>query len=569
MKNNEIADEFDQFAEILEFQGKEKDLFRIRSYRRGAQILRNLPEAIDKISFKELIKISGIGEGLAHKIIEYTEKGKIYEFEDEYKKIPPGIFELMKIPTLGPKRMKLLYDSLNITDPAELKTAIEKGEVQKLPTFGEKSAQKLLWGLEIYSGITERVPRGAVYGLAYRILNKMQAQKFVKKAEIAGSFRRGADTVHDLDFLATGDAEKIIEFFCSLEDVAEVMSRGTTKVSVLLKNNLPADLRVVSEDIWGSGLQHFTGSKNHNVHIRSRAKKMGLKISEWGVFKRDKVIAGKTEEEVYKAVGLPWFPPEIREDSGEFQKAKENKLPKLIEEKDIKGDLHLHSVFSDGNSTIEEIAKKAIKRKYEYIAITDHSQALAYIANGLDEKRLIEQKKEIERVQKLYPQIKIFWGTECDILKDGSLDFPDKILKNFDFVIASIHSGLYGDQTKRTMKALQNPYINVLGHPTGRRFGYREEVPADYSKIFKECVIRNIALEINSTFDRLDLRSELAREAVYDYGAKIIINTDSHVAEKMDDIHFGVTVARRAWLEKKHVINTLSLKQFEKFIKKN
>lgn len=567
MKNNEIAEEFGRFAEILEFQGKADAFFRVRSYRRGAQILRNLPESVEDMTHDDLIKINGIGEGMAHKIIEYRDTGEIDEFKKEYKNIPPGIFQLLQVPSLGPKRVKQLHDSLNITNPAELKTAIQKGEVQKLEGFGEKSAKKLLWGIEIFAGIGERRPRGEIFGLAQRMLKKLQAQKFVKKAELAGSFRRGLDTLHDLDFLASGDHKKIIDYFCSLKDVQKVLNKGDTKATILLKDNFQADLRVLSIDIWGSALQHFTGSKNHNIRMRERAKKMGLKISEWGVFKGEKVIAGKTEEEVYQAVKLPYIPPEIREDSGEIQAAEQGKLPKLIELKNIKGDLHMHSDYSDGRYSMEDMVKKALELKYEYIAITDHTQSVAYIANGLDEKRLKKQQTEILELRKKYPQIKIFWGTECDILADGSLDFSDEILKEFDFVIASIHSKFDGNQTKRILKALKNPYVNVFAHPTNRRFGQREEITADFKKIFEFCTKNNVALEINSTIDRLDLTSELAREAVYDFGAKIIINTDSHGTEELDEMHYGITVARRAWLEKEHVINTLSLKKFEEFIK--
>lgn len=566
MKNNEIAEIFDNFAEILEFLGKKEDFFRIRALRRGAEILRNLSEGIEHMPYEELIKINGIGKGIAEKIIEYCQTGEIQEFKEGYKEIPPGIFDILRIPSLGPKRTRILYDTLGIADITALKKAIEGGAVQKLPGFGEKSAQKILWGIDIFSAFTERRPRGLILGVANRIMAKMRAQKFIKQVAVAGSLRRGADTVHDIDFLALGkNPQKIIDFFCHLPEVEKVLAQGDTKASVVLTNDFQADLRVMT-DTWGSALQHFTGSKNHNIALRERARKIGLKISEWGVFKGEKKIAGDTEESVYGAVGLPFIPPELREDTGEIEAADKGKLPRLIELADIKGDLHMHSTYTDGHSTIAELAQKALEKGYKYIAITDHSQAV-YIANGLNNKRLAEQKKAIAEVRKKFPKLTIFWGIECDIMKDGNLDFPDEVLADFDFVIGSIHSHFDGDQTERYLKAINNPYINCLGHPTGRKFGSREEMKADYKRIFEACAKTGTALEINSSWQRLDLPSELVREAA-EQGAKMIITTDSHIVDELDTMHFGLTVARRGWLEAKDVLNAGKAEEIRGFVER-
>jgi DNA polymerase (family 10) len=563
VKNIILAEEFDRFAKVLDFRGNKEDFFRLRALRRGMQIIRNLPEPIENYSYDDLIAISGIGKGMADKIVEFNQKGFVEEFEQEYRNTPPGIFDLFGLSLLGAKKIRLLNKALGVTDIPELKKAIESGEVEKLRGFGKKSAEKLLWSIGMQKILVQKKCRGTIYGIAMRMVKSLEAQDFVKRASVAGSMRRGKEEVHDLDLLASGDEPlEIIDFFCSNSDITEVLAKGETKATVILNDYLQVDLRVVSDEIWGSALQHFTGSKEHNVMLRSMAKRQGLKISEWGVFDGERRIGAKTEEEVYQAVGLGFIPHEIREGVLEFSR----EVPDLLESSDVRGDLHLHSTYSDGLSSIEEMVKKALSLNYEYMAITDHS-SLIPIANGLDESRLDEQREEILILQKKYPQIRILYGTECDILEDGSLVYSDDVLRRFDFVVASIHRNMNEKPTERTLRAIESPYVNLIAHPTGQRESEKAPMEIDFEKIFKKCVETGTALEVNASPYRIDLRSNVAIEAV-ERGVKLALNTDAHITNDMDNIHLAVTCARRSWCTKKEVINAWSLEELMDFVER-
>jgi DNA polymerase (family 10) len=561
MFNQEFAKALEQLAEIVEFEGSKNAYFRVRALRSGADLIRSHSKDLSLLSHDELTQIKGIGQAIADKAIEFSQTGKIAELEKLKKDLPPGIFDILKVPSLGPKRAKLIYDSLGVSDLDQLKKAIEKGKVQELEGLGEKSAQKIKRGIELVKKTQERKLRGKMLPKVQKIIAELKkhfknSQEDLSQIEIAGSLRRGSDTVHDGDILvASKNPNKVISYFCNLAAVTEVLAEGETKGSVILDGGYQVDLRVVAPDSWGSALCYFTGSKGHNITLRQRAIKRGLKLSEWGVFKGEKNLASKTEKAVYQALGLPWIAPEIRENNGEIEAAENNNLPKLIRQSDLKGDLHLHTKESDGHSSLEEIIEKAINLNYQYLAITDHSQS-AYVANGLNEERLLEQFEQIQQLRKQYSEITILWGTECDILSDGNLDYPEEILAKFDLVIGSIHSGLEKDVTTRLLKAMDSPYLTFIAHPTGRLLDSREGVSFNREQVFTKAAAKGVAMEISANYRRLDLSPQLANEAK-SYGVKLVINTDAHHANYLDAIHYGITVAKRAWLSSEDVLNTL------------
>lgn len=486
------------------------------------------------------------------------ETGKIVDHEKLKRDIPMSLLELLSIPGVGPKKAKLFYERLGIKSVRELEEAAKKGMLAGLPGIGSKTEEKILKGISLWRKSRERRSLGRILPLAQEIIAKLSESPYVRKISAAGSLRRMKDTVKDLDILVVStEPMEVMERFVSLPFVMEVLGMGPTKSSILTKDAFQVDLRVVPEESFGAALQYFTGSKNHNIHLRQIALKMGLKVSEYGVFKEDnEKIAGYTEEEVYNALGLPWIPPELREDRGEIEAAFEGKLPKLIELGDIKGDLHIHSKWSDGAHTIEEIVQKALERGYEYIAITDHSKALG-VARGLDEEHLLKQIEEIRNLQERFPKIKILAGVEVDILQDGNLDLPDEILSKLDIVIASVHSAFNMSQeemTRRICKALTNPYVDILGHPTGRLIEEREGYQVDIMAVIQKAKEEDVALEINAYPQRLDL-NDINTKIAKEMGVKLAINTDAHTWGQLEFILFGVATARRGWLEKEDVIN--------------
>ncbi len=575
MDNKAIAKVFEEMGNILDIKGK--NFFRVNAYRKGALTVINLPQDLRNLveeDPKSLEKIPGIGKGLQEKIVELVKTGKCLEHEKLKEDFPNGLLEMLEVRTLGPKKVKLLYSELGIEDLNGLKKAAQEGKIHELEGMGEKSEKEILKALEEYSQFSkDRHLVDEALQEAERYINYLKKCKEIRKIQYAGSLRRSQETIGDIDILTTVSSpekshEKIMDFFTEYEDVINVIAKGDTKSSVILQSGIQVDLRVVASESFGAALHYFTGNKEHNIKIRDIAKKKGWKVNEYGLFKGDKMLIGETEEEIFEKLGLCFIPPEIRSNNGEFEYAESHKsFPKFVEVDDIKADLHCHSKYSDGKNTILEMAETFIERGYDYFAITDHSSAVG-ITGGMDEKKIKKQWKEIEELNKeLNGKIKILKGCEVDILKDGELDFDDTILKNLDIVVASAH--LHArldeqDQTKRLLKALKNPYVRILGHPTGRLINKRPEMNFDMEKIIDACVDNKVVLEINSNPMRLDLVDKYIRIAK-DKGAKFAINTDSHSVDHPEFIKFGIGIARRGWLTPKDVVNTWDYEEFDNY----
>lgn len=566
MINQELSEIFEQMAEILEFLSNPADKFRIRAFQNASMAIKEAPESLEKMAYeKRLREIPGIGEGIAKKIEEYVAKGRIHEFELLKRAVPKGFFELLAIPFLGPKKVRALHEKLHIKNIEDLKKAIEKGLVEELPGFGKRSAEKILEGIEMKSRSKGRRLIGEVYITVQQIIENLKKCKDVLQAVPAGSFRRLEETIGDIDILVTGkNPKKIMEYFVKQPYVSNLLAEGDTKSSVLTKDGIQVDLRVVAPHQFGSALQYFTGSKLHNVHLRTFAKNRGFKLSEYGFFKGAKLVGSKTEEECYKSLGMQYIPPEMRLDTGEIEAAYRHELPELVELQDIRGDLHAHSLWSDGRNSIREMAQEAQKRGYEYIAITDHSPSLR-IANGLKLDRLKKKKREIDELNEKL-RIKILFGTEVDILAAGQIDYPDEILKMFDVVVASIHSRFQQDNTERLLKAMENPHVHIIGHPSGRLIGKRNPYPVDYEKLFKKASETGTVLEINSQYLRFDLQDQYIREAKR-WKCKFAINSDAHSVQGLWMMELGVKWARRGWAEKEEVVNAMGVEKLRKILK--
>jgi DNA polymerase (family 10) len=566
MENIEIAKLFNQVADILEIQ--EENPFRIRAYRKAAQVIESLPQPLAEIT--NLEEIPGIGKGMAEKIKELLDKGESKEIERLKKRIPQGVLELMQIEGLGPKTVKFLYQKFRIKSIPQLEKLVKAHKLEGLKGFGRKTEENILRGIELYRGQSGRFLLGKVYLQAQIIKGELEKLKEVNQIELAGSVRRMKETIGDLDILITSkNPEKVMDFFTRLPQVREIEAKGRTKSTVILKTGLEADLRVVEPKSFGAALHYFTGSKAHNIRIRKKAQEKNLKINEYGVFKKSKKnwtwISGRTEEEIFKAVNLPWIPPELREDRGEIEAAEKRSLPKLVELDDLKGDLHVHTNWSDGLHSILEMAEEAKKAGYQYLAIADHTKTVG-ITHGLDEKRLLSQIKEIEKLNKQLKNFRILSGVEVDIRADGKLDLPDKILAKLDLVIGAIHTGFRQDEekmTKRIISALRNPHLDIIAHPTGRIIGKRPPYALDLEKIMKEAKILGKALEINAFWNRLDLNDIHCRMAK-EFGIKLSLGSDAHNKMELSTIKFGLATARRGWLEAKDLINTLSLEELKK-----
>lgn len=569
MRNSEIAKIFERIAEALEIKGENK--FKIIAYRNAARSLNDLTEEIEDIVKKGKIKeIPGIGEGIAKKIEEYIKTGKIVKYEEVISGIPEGLFELLNIPNLGPKTIKLIYEELGVQNLQQLIEVINNGKLENLPMMGKKKIENFKDGIRQYLSLKNtrrRYPIGIVEKVVYYFVNELKKNKMIKNLEVAGSFRRHCETVGDIDILVSGEnGEKIIKYFTDLKNVSKVIAKGDTKGSIIDNElNIQIDLRVVPEKSFGAALQYFTGSKAHNVKLRGIAKEKGYKLSEYGLFKKDEYICGEREGDVYKRLGLLLIPPELREDRGEIELAQKGEIPEIIELKDIKGDLHIHSNYSDGTDCIEEIAKYGIKLGYDYVGIADHSKSVKY-AGGLEIEKIYKQIEEIDELNKKIKDIRILKGAEVDILKNGELDFPEDVLKRLDYVIAAIHQGFKKNVTERIISAMENPYVKIIAHPTGRLLSGREGYDVDIEKVFWKAKEKNILLEINAYYDRLDL-NEINAKRAKELGIKLVINTDSHNIKMMDDIYFGVYIARRAWLNKSDIINTNKLTELIKILK--
>ncbi len=566
-KNREIGDIFDSIADMLDL--REDNPFRIRAYRNAARNIRELSEDIEKLAERnELTKIPGIGNDLAEKINEFITTGKINHYDELKKKVPEGLVELLAIQGLGPKTLAKLNKEIGVKNLDDLERALEGKEILTLRGMGQKKIEDIKRGIELLKQSGERMPLGIALPLAEEIIFEISKIPGTEGTVAAGSLRRMKETVGDIDILTMAkNGERVIKAFTKLSLVKEVLAAGDTKGSVILKNGMQVDLRVVEPGSYGAALQYFTGSKAHNIKLRTIALEKGLKINEYGVFRGTENIAGETEEEIYQTLELPWIPPEIREDKGEIEAASDGKLPNLIELRDIRGDLQMHSKWSDGKATIEEMALRARELGYEYIAMTDHSPS-SRIAKGLSVERLYEKKKEVEAVNKKLKGIKTLMGAEVDIKGDGSLDYPDTVLKHLDIVLVAVHSGFKMDResmTKRIVKALQNPYVHALVHPTGRLIGEREAYEVDMDEVIKTAKVLGKALEVNSYYLRLDLNDINVRKAIQ-MGVKIVISTDAHLPDQLGMMRLGVATARRGWAEKKDVINTMDLKGLTKWL---
>ncbi len=572
MENKGIADIFVAIADILEIQGGNP--FRVRSYRNAARTIEDLSQSLESMvkSGMKLEEIPGIGKSISEKIEEILSTGKCQFLEELRRQIPAGLTELLRLEGLGPKKAKLLYEQLGVDSIDRLEKAARAERLRNLAGMGLKTEEKILKSIEKYRAGMGRFKLSVGFIYAQALLEFLKDIPGVKRLDPAGSFRRRKETIGDLDILAiVAKGSRVMERFTRYGEVAEIISQGETKSSVRLQCGLQVDIRVLEEEDYGAALHYFTGSKAHNVAIRERAKNLGLKISEYGVFRSqdDRRIGGAKEEDIFKAVGLPLIPPELREDWGEIQAAEQGKLPKLINLSDIRGDLQIHTTASDGKNSIAEMAQKGKEMGYAYLAITDHSKAVR-VAGGMDEKELARHLKEIEKVDAKSTGIRLLKGVEVDIMPDGSLDLEDDILKECDLVLASVHSRFNMEEkemTRRIIQALKNPCVNILAHPTGRLILEREAYRVNLKEVFQAALDHGVFLEINAYPDRLDLRDVDARMAK-EMGAQLAISTDAHSAAQMELMKFGVFTARRGWIEAKEVINTLPLEGLLKKLKK-
>ena len=563
LHNSEVIDQFRMMADLLSIKGANQ--FKIRAYRNAAQTLSNLSDnLLDMVNDNEdLTKLDGIGKDLAAKIEEMVKEGKISALEDLKKEISPEVAEMLTISGLGPERVKTIYHELNIKNIAELKKAAEEKKIRKLSGLGEKTEKTIL------EAIKKREAKGEqkrfLYSRAEEIVKPLveylKALEAIHRVTIAGSYRRRKSTIGDLDILVCGDnSEKIMKYFNDYEDVSKVLSSGETKSSVILNDGIQVDLRLVKEENYGAALQYFTGSKEHSVKLRKISKDQGLKINEYGIFDGDERIGGEEEKDMYEILGLPYMAPELRGNRGELEIEQASDLPDLIKIEDIKGDFQMHTDATDGRNTMEEMIEAAIEKGYQYIAITDHSKRVT-VANGLDADGVKKQIEKIDKMNEKYDGIKILKSMEVDILKDGSLDLSDDILSKLDIRICAIHYNTNlsrEDQTKRMIKAIENPFCDIIAHPTGRIISSREPYAIDLDQVMAAAKENNCILEINAQPDRLDLSDKYIKKAV-DMDVKLVISTDAHSTGGLDHMNYGVNQARRGWCEAKHVINTLDL----------
>ncbi|MEW6128342.1 MAG: DNA polymerase/3'-5' exonuclease PolX [Acidobacteriota bacterium] len=569
MMNEEIADLFARMARVLALKGA--DRFRIIAYERAARSLRDLKEDITSIAREgKLDDIPGIGEDLAAMIEEYISTRHIRRYEKERRNVPDELLELMDIPGLGPKTLALLHQKFRINNLEDLKRVLDTQALLQLTGFGEKKVENLKRGIRLWLAAKARMPLGIALPLAEELLAEVRKIKLVERADLAGSLRRRCETIGDIDLLVlSGDSSKALLAFTQLPVIKQVIALGPTKATVIIEGGIQVDIRAVAKASYGAALQYFTGSKAHNIHLRLIAQERGLKINEYGIYRQKQKLGGKDEADVYRILDLGMMPPELREDRGEIEAALVKRLPTLIELSDLRGDLHAHTNYSDGRSTIEEMVDRASELGFEYLALTDHSPS-ARIAHGLDLKRLEKKIQEVETVRKKRGRRKphILLGAEVDILADGKLDYSDEILSRFDVVTASIHSAFRQSRerlTGRLLDAIANPYVHIIGHPTTRLLGSREPVEFDFKRILQAAVETGTALEVNASPFRLDLTDIMAR-ATQEAGVLLAINSDAHSAAQLEQICLGVFQARRGWVEAKTVVNTWELSRLRRWL---
>ncbi len=562
MENREIAAVFGEMSNLLKIlQEDPKWQFKAAAYDRAKRSIESFPERLEDVArdpHRRLTDIPGIGADLAAKIKELVETGKSQAHQELLAKVPRSLLDLLELQSVGPQKARLFYHRLGITTISELEAAARSHRLRELPGMSAKSEENILKAIATLKRASGRFRLDTAMETAEELSRYIRGLKGVTEVTPAGSLRRGRETVGDLDLLVTGrDLAGLPDDLVRFGGIADVLAKGEDKVSVKLSNGLQVDVRMLPPESYGAALMYFTGSKEHNVALRDRAKRRGWKLSEYGLFEGDKVIAGRTEEEVYERLGLEWIPPELRENLGEIEAAEAGRLPKLVELDDIRGDLQMHTTASDGKASVEEMAAAAKKLGYQYILITDHSKAVT-IANGLDEKRARENIHRIHAARKRVKDIKIWAGAEVDILGDGRLDYPDDVLKEFDIVLASVHSRMTQpgeEMTARLLTALRNPYVRILGHPTGRQILRRDPFLFDLDAVMNAAKQLGVILELNGNPERLDLcdrHVKLAR----DKGLKIVISTDAHHPDHLRFMRYGVMTARRGWMEKKDVINT-------------
>lgn len=568
--NAEIADLFNRYAVLLEMQGANP--FRVRAYHNAARTIENLPRDINEMlgEDEDLSELPGIGEDLAQKIADITATGRFAALEEIKKSLPRKLADLAQVSGLGPKRIKRLYQKLKIASVADLAKAAKAGRLSKVAGFGPKTEANILKAVAQREVTSKRLRLSVAEQIALPLLSYLKAVPGVEQAVIAGSFRRRRETVGDIDILVTAgkDADPIGRFV-TYPEVWEVMAKGTTRATVRLKSGLQVDLRVVPKRSYGAALVYFTGSKAHNIALRAMAMKRGLKFNEYGVFKGTRWLAGRTEQEVYAKAGLPYIEPELRENRGELEAAKNKKLPRLVKLADIKGDLHSHTKASDGEASIQDMAEGARRLGYRYLAISDHTEHVG-IVHGLDTKRLSRQMAEIDRLNAKYRGFRLLKSAEVDILPDGTLAIDSGIARELDLVIASIHTKFDLDfkaQTERLLRAMDDRCVTVIGHPTGRLLGARQAYAVDMQRLMKEALERGCYMEINAQPTRLDLDDVHCRMAK-ELGLKLVISTDAHTVETLGFMRFGVDQARRGWIEPKDVLNTRDLPALLKAFKR-
>ncbi len=571
MKNQEVVELLYKIADFLELLNENR--FKFLAYRNAAMSIANLSEDIlniyNKNGVKGLLGIPNVGEGIAIKIEDYLKNNKSKYLEDLKKKIPIDA-SLMDLEGLGPKRIFILYNKLGVKNCKDLLEAAKKGKISNLEGFGKKVEENIIKAIEFSKVSKKRFVLGLVWPELKELESKIKKIKYIERVEICGSARRMKETIGDLDILTISNKpNEVINEFIRLEDVKRVLAEGNTKSTVILNNNMQVDLRVLPKESFGAAMQYFIGNQSHNIKLRKIAISKGYKLSEYGVFKGDKILEADDEKKVYRILGLDYIEPELREDTGEVEASQKHKLPKLIELKNIRGDCHMHTNETDGMNTMEEMIEAAIKLNREYIVFTDHTKGLRFI-NGMDENRILKQVEKINKMNKIYgKKITILSGVELNILENGEPDIKDKVLKKLDVVVGSIHTGFKQDidkLTKRVIKTMENENIDIIGHPTGRIINQREPYQIDIHKIMEKAKETKTALEINSSVTRLDLKDVNIKEAVK-RNVKLVINTDSHHTSHLDYMLFGVAQARRGWAEKKNILNTLPLDKFLKSLK--
>ena len=570
--NYDVGRIFLEMAEALELRGE--DPFRIRAYQNAARTVLALSEPLPEIRDRgELQALEGIGERMAAKIEEILDTGHLRQHDELMREFPPGVMELLRVPGIGPRTAETLYEQLGVTNIDELERAAQEGRIRELRGFGKKTEENILQNIERARRTTARVPLARAYPLARQIIAELKRTAPVAEIEAAGSLRRMREDVGDIDILVTSDdPAAVMAAVTRLPEVQRIIATGPTKTTILTNIGLQVDVRAVEPRNFGAALQYFTGSKAHNVKLRTLAVRMGYKLSEYGIFRADtdERIGGRDEEEMYRPLGIVMYPPELREDRGEIELGLKGVIPNFVEVRDLRGDLHVHSDWSDGRASMREMALAARARGYEYVAISDHSLGRG-IAHGLTVERLRQQIREIRALNDAINGITLLAGAEVDIRRDGSLDYPDEVLGQLDLCIASVHSAFglsQHDQTERVLRAMRNPFLDILGHPTGRLIGSREPLNLDMRRLMREAAERGVAMEVNSWPERLDLNDEHILQA-RELGVPLVINTDAHAPEHYENIFYGVATARRGWAVPADVLNTLPLKRLLTRLRRN